>query len=480
MDKRQFAEEVIESVRSLSLVSVISTRINLPRQRGVNIKALCPFHNDRSIGSFVVTEKKGIWKCFSCGAGGDAIKFVAEFDSINYLQSAFKLALEFGIISNWEYEEYFERRRYSREQILKIERRYEEIDKKRFENNIADEHTLDEVFRLFIEQAPLSDEHREHLLTERNLTPDEIEEGLYFTFPTRHILKEFSKAIKERYNGSEEILTRIPGFYYEKESQRFTFTKHKGIGIGIKNGNGKVVGIQIRHDKNDENKNRYVWFSSSFASNDEKYEHGTSSGAPIDVVYPKEIKNNTVFITEGRFKAQKIATEKGSIAISVQGVASWRGIMKELKRIPSSPILQQCLPQTKQFAIQAIFVAFDADMNYKVQVFTQAKQMTDCLEDNEEQKFPVYYLNWDDSLGKGIDDILNSEQQTAIKRYDKQIWDKSYENMIEDILDKEDYLEIKDVPEEVIRKYFHMHMNIAPLGKNEYSEKHKKLKALQR
>jgi DNA primase len=483
MDKRQFADEVITNVRSLSVSSVLSTRMDLINRYGYN-KGLCPFHNDGKIGSFVATDSKGIWKCFSCGVGGDTVKFVSLFDGINYLEAAFKLAVEYGIISSSEYEEYFERKRYSRDFIVNIERRYTELDKKRLENEIADDYVLDKVFRLFIEESRalsrskegtiLSAEHMEHLKNERNLTEEEIKEGMYFTFPTRWVLKDFSEQIRDRFKDGEMILAKIPGFYFDKKENRFTFAKHKGIGIGIKNAKGQVIGIQIRHDKKNEEKSRYVWFSSSFASYDEKFEFGTSSGSPIDVVYPTVLKNRNIIITEGRFKSEQIAKEVGSIAISVQGVGSWRGIVKELEAIPESPILKKLLPD-RDFIINTVLVAFDADMNYKVQVFEQAKKMTDALESVEDYKYPVYYLNWDENLGKGMDDVLISGNKTAIKRYDKQKWDKKYENMIQDILDNEEYLEIKNVPVEIVQNYYHEHFDtFAPLGKGDFSDKHKK------
>ncbi|PLS19771.1 DNA primase [Bacillus sp. M6-12] len=490
MDKRQFADEVITSVRSLSITSVLSTRMDL-KTRGGYSKGLCPFHNDGKLGSFVGTDSKGIWKCFSCGVGGDTVKFVALHDNINYLEAAFKLGLEYGIISSAQYEEYFERKRYTRDFIVSIERRYTEIDKKRLENEIAEDYVLDKVFRLFIQESRalsrskhgsiLSPEHMEHLKNERNLTEDEIKDGMYFTFPTRWVLKDFSEQLRDRFKDGEFILEKIPGFYYDKtinpKTQRekgFTFAKHSGIGIGIKNSKGQVIGIQIRHDKKNEEKSRYVWFSSSFASYDDKFEFGTSSGSPIDVVYPTVLKNRNIIITEGRFKSQQIAKEVGSIAISVQGVGSWRGIVKELDSIPESSVLKNLLPD-REFVINTVLVAFDADMNYKVQVFEQAKKMTDALEKVEDYKYPVYYLNWDENLGKGMDDVLISGNKQAIKRYDKQKWDKQYENMIQDILDKEEYLEIKNVPVEIVQRYYHEHFSqFAPLGKGDFSDKHKK------
>lgn len=476
MDKRQFIDQMIESVRAIPVSTVLGSRMQLVHRSGYH-KGLCPFHNDNRIGSFVATDKKQIWKCFSCGVGGDTIKFVAEFEGINYLESAFKLALEYGIISHSEYDEYYARRRYKATDILVIQRRYEEIDKSKFLNEIASPEILDKVFRIMINLSPLNETHKKHLIEERGLTEKEIEEGLYFTFPTRRKMASISAQLRNEFKEGTNILEKVPGFFFDKSDNLWTFAFNKGIGIGIKNAEGQVVGIQIRHDKKkDETASRYVWFSSSFAMyNDDKYDYGTGSGSPVDVVYPDVVKNTTVFITEGRFKAQQIAKKTGSIAISVQGVSSWRGILKELQNIIKANIAHERYyrKHERKYRIDVVVVAFDADMNYKYQVFQQLRNMTDHLEKNN---YNVYYLNWNEDLGKGIDDVILSGHMDKIKRYDKEIWDQEYDKMLKVLLEKEPYEEIKDVPVEVLQTYFYQEMKHVidnPLQRNEKSRKHK-------
>lgn len=474
MDKRQFVEHVIDQVRGLSVSHVVEDCIPLKRKHG-NHLGICPFHNDTKLGSFVVTDRKGIWKCFSCGVGGDTVKFISLYDGINYLEAAFKLGLRFGIISSWEYDEYYANRRYKKADIEKIQRRYEELDKDKFKNDIADNETLDKVFRLFIQCCDLSEDHKKHLMEERKLSEEEIQKGMYFTFPTRSILKVFMQKVREKF-GSEEVLLHIPGFYKEENKKAgkklFTFVKHKGIGIGIQNAVGQVIGIQLRHDDKGDKSTRYVWFSSSFAQDyPDKYEGGTGAGAPVDVVYPDQVKNTTVFITEGRFKAQHIAKSTGSIAISVQGVSTWRGIVKTLEEISSSPKLKKRFAG-EAYRIHCLLVAFDADMNYNHAVAEQLRKMTDQLESNS---YFVYYLNWNEHIGKGIDDVLISGSKTEIKRYDKEVWDTLYQEMVKILLEQEGYENMSKVPVDVLRQYFETYVmkKIKPLRANELGKKHR-------
>ena len=51
---------------------------------GVRYEALCPFHADKSLGSFIVYPKKNCYKCFSCGAKGGVIDFLMNHEKLSY------------------------------------------------------------------------------------------------------------------------------------------------------------------------------------------------------------------------------------------------------------------------------------------------------------------------------------------------------------------------------------------------------------
>jgi len=89
-------KEFVEYLKSrISIVDVISARIRL--QKVGNIwKALCPFHKEKT-GSFNVDESKGLYHCFGCGAGGDAIKFVMEYEKVSFMAAVEAIANQYGI-----------------------------------------------------------------------------------------------------------------------------------------------------------------------------------------------------------------------------------------------------------------------------------------------------------------------------------------------------------------------------------------------
>jgi len=77
------------------IIEVIGSYIPLKRA-GSNYKAPCPFHDEKT-ASFIVSEKKQIFKCFGCGIAGNAITFVRDYEKISFYEALKKLAQKIGI-----------------------------------------------------------------------------------------------------------------------------------------------------------------------------------------------------------------------------------------------------------------------------------------------------------------------------------------------------------------------------------------------
>ena len=84
-------QDSIEALKArLDVVDVVGSYVEL-KKAGVNYKSPCPFHDEKS-PSFVVSPQKQIYHCFGCGAGGDSVKFVMEYEKLNYPEALEKLA----------------------------------------------------------------------------------------------------------------------------------------------------------------------------------------------------------------------------------------------------------------------------------------------------------------------------------------------------------------------------------------------------
>jgi DNA primase len=88
--------EVIEQITAANdIVEVIGGYFPLKRA-GAVYKALCPFHQERT-PSFTVNPQRQIFKCFGCGAGGTVIRFVMNYENLDFVGAAKKLAERAGI-----------------------------------------------------------------------------------------------------------------------------------------------------------------------------------------------------------------------------------------------------------------------------------------------------------------------------------------------------------------------------------------------
>lgn len=77
-----FQEAALQVKSSLDIIEVVGQHVHLKKQ-GRSYVGLCPFHQDKKPSMHVSPEKQ-IYKCFSCGAGGDALRFVMELENKTY------------------------------------------------------------------------------------------------------------------------------------------------------------------------------------------------------------------------------------------------------------------------------------------------------------------------------------------------------------------------------------------------------------
>ena len=100
-----YPQELIEEVRTKNdIVDVISGYVRI-QKKGSNYFGLCPFHNEKS-PSFSVSQSKQIFYCFGCGAGGNVITFLMEYENATFQEAVKILADRAGInLPEMEYNE---------------------------------------------------------------------------------------------------------------------------------------------------------------------------------------------------------------------------------------------------------------------------------------------------------------------------------------------------------------------------------------
>lgn len=80
----------------INIVDLIAEYLPL-KKAGVNYKALCPFHAEKT-ASFMVSPERQIWHCFSCSKGGDHFKFLMEKEGMDFKEALELLAKKAGVV----------------------------------------------------------------------------------------------------------------------------------------------------------------------------------------------------------------------------------------------------------------------------------------------------------------------------------------------------------------------------------------------
>jgi len=88
--------QVIAQVRDATdLVEVVGDHVKL-RKRGRKYEGLCPFHEEKT-PSFSIDPDKGLYYCFGCHQGGDAINFIMQLERLSFPEAVERLARQFGV-----------------------------------------------------------------------------------------------------------------------------------------------------------------------------------------------------------------------------------------------------------------------------------------------------------------------------------------------------------------------------------------------
>ena len=116
----RYSEELIEEIRTKNdIVEVISGYVRMQR-KGSSYFGLCPFHNEKS-PSFSVSPNKQMYYCFGCGAGGNVITFLMEYENATFQEAVKMLADRAGVaLPEMEYTEEMRRKESRRARLLEV------------------------------------------------------------------------------------------------------------------------------------------------------------------------------------------------------------------------------------------------------------------------------------------------------------------------------------------------------------------------
>ena len=143
----------IEEAKEIIKSTAISTIVNFYHpisKRGANFEGICPFHSDTN-PSLKLNDDKGIYKCFVCGAAGDAIKFVQDKANLEFVDAIKEISSQLGI----SIDEVQKNKDPKFDMALRVLNASNKIYRK-----VASEHTP-EVYKEFQKSRGLTDESLE-------------------------------------------------------------------------------------------------------------------------------------------------------------------------------------------------------------------------------------------------------------------------------------------------------------------------------
>ena len=136
-------ETVDRIYAAANIVDIVGDYVTLKR-KGVNYQACCPFHNEKT-PSFVVSPSKGVYKCFGCGKGGNAVTFLMEHENITYPEALKMVAKRYGI------------------EVREKELSEEELKKRAIRDNMKAENDAILMYSAYIDLLPEGDPVRKGL-----------------------------------------------------------------------------------------------------------------------------------------------------------------------------------------------------------------------------------------------------------------------------------------------------------------------------
>ncbi len=143
-----FSDNLVNTIHDKILLSdYIGRSVNLSK-KGNDFIGLCPFHNEKT-PSFTVSDEKGFFHCFGCGAHGDVISFVMQKESIDFKETIKILASEIGV----NIEDYSSKDKKSIEEEINYKNIYD-LTKNYFKNNFNSE--AGNKVRIYLEKRKIS------------------------------------------------------------------------------------------------------------------------------------------------------------------------------------------------------------------------------------------------------------------------------------------------------------------------------------
>jgi DNA primase len=211
------------------IVPVISQRVSL-KKAGTTYKACCPFHDEKT-PSFNVNPTKQFYHCFGCGASGDALKFLMEYDGLSFVEAVETLAAQYGM-------------EVPREKISPAQKKQQQERQQQAQDFYSLMHLAAKFYRAQLRDHPQSDQAKAYL-KQRGLNAEIAKEFVIGFAPEGwdNLIKayEMQPQLAEKLVELGMLVQKEDGKVYDRFRGRIMFPIRDGRGRVIAFG-GRVFG----------------------------------------------------------------------------------------------------------------------------------------------------------------------------------------------------------------------------------------------
>ena len=331
----QYTEAIARIKDKLDIVQVISEHVIL-KKAGRNYQGLCPFHKEKS-PSFSVNPQKQIFKCFGCGAAGDAIAFLMKINNQGFTDVISDLAQKFGIqlpqfkgggnTNNVELKQ----------QLVKA-------------NKLAAE-----FFNKNLKTNPQAKKARDYL-DSRDITAEVIDEYIIGYSPNQPY--ELMNFLKKEHGLSQEILEQAGLISARSNGEGFIDRFRNRLMIPIMDDSDNIVGFGAR--ALDEGQNpKYLNSPDTILYNKSKVMFGLNKAREAMRA------QDAVIIMEGYFDVISAQTHGIKNVVATSGTSLTQGHLKNMSRFMNE---------------RKIYLAFDSDKAGKLATKRGAEVVKEAFE----------------------------------------------------------------------------------------------------
>ncbi len=304
-------DQVEEVLSKVDIVELINERVPL-KKAGRNFKANCPFHSEKT-PSFIVSPERQIFKCFGCSVGGNAYKFLMEYEKMDFGEALRYLADRAGV------------------KLKSYRPGPEETQKRRlYEVN----HMTAETYHFLLTKHQAGKTAREYL-TARGVSKKMIEKFLLGYAPNEYeFLTRF--LVDKKGFSFEEV--EASGLVFKNERGKLTDRFRGRIMFPLYDPRGNIVGFSGRIIKPQDNTGKYI-------------------NTPETAVYHK---SQLLF----GFNQAKEALRKTRQAVVVEGefdmISPYQAGIENIIAIKGSSLTEEQIRLLSRFA-EELVLALDAD-----------------------------------------------------------------------------------------------------------------------